>query len=83
MSLRAMEPQLPAPPEALMDQDELDDALVLAKAADGILPHFLAEQLPDADAFRQLQEKCDAELKINLIALGLAKRNEPPRRRFK
>lgn len=43
-SLRAMEPALPAPPEQLMDADELEDALELADIADGTLPHFLNEQ---------------------------------------
>ena len=45
-SLRAMEPALPAPPEQLMTGDELAHELDLAEAADGVLPHFLAEQRP-------------------------------------
>ncbi|MBB5687512.1 hypothetical protein [Sphingobium boeckii] len=43
-SLRAMEPALPAPPEQLLDAETLADELDLAEMADGILPHFLAEQ---------------------------------------
>ena len=43
-SLRAMEPALPAPAEALMPAEDLTDALTLADAADGVLPTFLAEQ---------------------------------------
>jgi hypothetical protein len=43
-SLRAMEPQLPAPPEQLLDPETLEDELILAEVADGELPHFLSEQ---------------------------------------
>ena len=49
-SLRAMEPALPAPPERLMAPEELAHELVLADAADGKLPHFLAEQRPPKTA---------------------------------
>ena len=42
-----MEPQLPAPPEALMDAEAFEEALDLADAAEGIFPPFLAEQSPD------------------------------------
>jgi hypothetical protein len=45
-SLRAMEPELPAPPDQLMEPEELDDALTLADVGDGTLPHFLSEQRP-------------------------------------
>jgi hypothetical protein len=45
-SLRAMEPQLPAPAETLLDPETLADELTLADAADGNLPRFLAEQRP-------------------------------------
>lgn len=43
-SLRAMEPALPAPPEALLDPETFADELELADIADGVLPHFLSEQ---------------------------------------
>lgn len=43
-SLRAIEPQLPAPAEELLGDEGLEDALALADAADGVLPQFLAEQ---------------------------------------
>jgi hypothetical protein len=43
-SLRVMEPQLPAPPEELLDAETLEDELILAEVADGKLPHFLSEQ---------------------------------------
>jgi len=49
--LREMEPSLPAPPEQLMQPEELDDALDLADLADGQLPHFYTEQRrPKTDA---------------------------------
>jgi hypothetical protein len=43
-SLRAMEPQLPAPPEELLGIETLADELEIAEIADGKLPHFLHEQ---------------------------------------
>ena len=43
-SLRAMEPQLPAPPEELLDAATLQDELEMAVIADGILPHAWSEQ---------------------------------------
>jgi hypothetical protein len=45
-SLRAMEPALPAAPEQMLGPETLADELVLADAADGVLPHFLREQRP-------------------------------------
>jgi hypothetical protein len=49
--LRDMEPQLPAPAEALIDADTLADELVLADVADGDVPDFLSEQhRPKSDA---------------------------------
>jgi hypothetical protein len=44
--LSALEPRLPAPPEQLLDPDDLDAALQIADAADGTLPSFLSEQRP-------------------------------------
>lgn len=46
-TLRAMEPQLPAPPEHLLGPDQLDHELQIADLADGTLPHFLNEQAPE------------------------------------
>jgi hypothetical protein len=43
-SLRAMEPQLPAPPEELLDAETLAAEIEIADIADGVLPHFLTEQ---------------------------------------
>ena len=44
VTLREMEPALPAPADALLDADTLDHELLLADVADGTLPHFLREQ---------------------------------------
>ena len=57
--LRALEPPLPAPPETLLDADTFDDELVLADAADGVLPHFLNEQRAPKSPERLLREKID------------------------
>lgn len=46
-SLRAMEPQLPAPAEQLLDPETLAAELALADMADGELPHFFNEQRPE------------------------------------
>ncbi|HEX8556356.1 MAG TPA: hypothetical protein VF695_16765 [Sphingomonas sp.] len=56
-ALRAMEPALPAPAEAMMTPEDLNDALVLAEVADGVLPRFLTEQRPPKSA---AQLKADA-----------------------
>lgn len=58
-TLRAMEPQLPAPPEELLGRETLADELEIANAADGVLPQFLSEQHPP---------KSDAQLKAGEIA---------------
>lgn len=55
-SLRAMEPQLPAPAEGLLDAETLTAELHLADVADGVLPHFLSEQAP-----RKTKERLRAE----------------------
>ena len=58
-SLRAMEPQLPAPPETLLDPETLSGELEIADVADGVLPHFLSEQRPG---------KSDARVQADAIA---------------
>ncbi len=58
-SLRAMEPQLPAPPEELLGEGGVEEALAIADAADGVLPQFLSEQHP---------AKSDAQLEAEEIA---------------
>jgi hypothetical protein len=55
-SLRAMEPQLPAPPETLLDSETLEHELEIADIADGVLPHFLSEQRPPKTAARAAAE---------------------------
>lgn len=58
-SLRAMEPQLPAPAEDLLGPETLADELEIAEAADGVLPQYLPEQHP---------RKSEAQLKAEEIA---------------
>lgn len=58
-SLRAMEPQLPAPAETLLDPETLESELTLADAADGVLPHFLSERRPRKSA-RKLEAEARA-----------------------
>lgn len=55
-SLRAMEPPLPAPPEALLDPETLEAEIEIAEIADGTLPQFLSEQHP-----RKSEEQIKAE----------------------
>jgi hypothetical protein len=43
-TLRAMEPQLPAPPEEMLGAGTLESELLTADIADGKLPHFYSEQ---------------------------------------
>ena len=69
-SLRAMEPALPAPAQELMAPDELADALVLADVADGMLPHFLAEQRPAKSAERLAAEEAAARTARGAAALA-------------
>lgn len=58
-ALRAMEPALPAAPEAMLDPDTLEAELEIADIADGKLPHFLTEQGP---------VKSDAQLHAEKVA---------------
>ena len=72
-SLRAMEPQLPAPVEHLFDPETLAAELEFADAADGELPHFFTEQRPvktdaqiaDAEWAAQLDRGKAASDKLN------------------
>lgn len=61
--LRAMEPQLPAPAEALLGAETLSGELEIADIADGRLPHFLNETRP---------EKTEAQLAAEQYARGKA-----------
>lgn len=60
-ALRAMEPELPAPVEELLDPGQLATDLLTAEVADGTLPRFLSEQrTPErlrADALAAQQER--------------------------
>jgi hypothetical protein len=63
-SLRAMEPQLPAPVDELLDTQTLNDEIAIADSADGMLPGFLFEARPvksaarlDAEAVAAQQER--------------------------
>lgn len=70
-ALRAMEPEPPAPPETLADDGDLENDLLTAEAADGVLPHFLSEQraakspeqlrAEKAAAFHELGARADAK----------------------
>ena len=75
-SLRAMEPQLPAPPEQLLGPERLADELELADAADGRLPHFLSEQRPAKSPERVEAEARAAQEKRGEAAWEKARRNE-------
>ena len=59
-SLAALEPQLPAPAEDLLDPEALADELEIADAADGSLPRFLSEQRPAKSAARIAIEAAQA-----------------------
>ncbi|MBL0922946.1 MAG: hypothetical protein IBJ12_00570 [Sphingomonadaceae bacterium] len=61
-SLRAMEPQLPAPPEEMLGPETLGDELQMADAADGVLPSFLSEQRPGKSEERLADEEFAARL---------------------
>ena len=60
-SLRAMEPQLPAPAETVLGAQELEHELMIADAADGVLPHFLAEQRSPKSAARMAADEIAAQ----------------------
>lgn len=75
-SLRAMEPQLPAPPEQLLDPETLADELELADIADGQLPHFLTEQRPPKTAARIEAERIAAEDALGKAACEKSDRKE-------
>jgi hypothetical protein len=75
-TLRAMEPQLPAPPEEMLDPDTLAMELDVADIADGKLPHFYSEQRwPKSD--EQLKaEEIAAQHERGRIANEKANRQE-------
>ena len=69
-SLRAMEPALPAPPEQLLDPEELAHELQLAEVADGTLPHFLREQRPPKTAAQIKAEEHAARMARGAAAIA-------------
>lgn len=73
-SLRAMEPALPTPPEALLDPETFADELELADVADGVLPRFLSEQRAPKSAARLAAE--EAAARDARGATALRKRDE-------
>lgn len=75
-ALRAMEPQLPAPPEELLDPGQLEDDLATADIADGTLPQFLSEQRPAKSPERLRAEAITAQRERGKIADAKMKRGE-------
>ncbi len=74
--LRAMEPQLPAPPEELLDAETLATELDIAEIADGKLPHFFNEQRPAKTAARIKAEERAAQDKRGEAAWEKVQRKE-------
>ncbi len=75
-SLLAMEPQLPAPVDELLDPDTLAGELEIADIMDGTLPDFLSEQRPQKSAERIEAEEWAATLKRGQAANEKMNRNE-------
>ena len=67
-ALRAMEPPLPAPVEDLVDPDQLETDLLCAEIADGVLPHFLAEQRAAKSPERLRAEELAAQVERGRLA---------------
>jgi len=62
-----MEPQPPAPPETLADNGDLENDLMVAEIADGVLPPHLSEQRAPKSP-----EQLRAEAAADLLARGEA-----------
>jgi hypothetical protein len=75
-SLRAMEPQLPAPAEELLDAETLEHELQLADMADGTLPQFLSEQRPPKSRARLEAEARAAQEARGAAACAKSDRKE-------
>lgn len=67
-ALRAMEPELPAPPEELLGPEQLEDDLLTAEIADGKLPDFFAEQRPAKTAEDERREELAARYERGRLA---------------
>lgn len=75
-ALRAMEPEPPAPPQELLDPDQLADDLLTAEIADGKLPHFLAEQRPAKSAAALRHDELAAQYERGRLANDKSNRGE-------
>ena len=75
-SLRAMEPQLPAPSEELFDPVTLANEMELANAADGALPQFLSEQYPPKSEAQLKAEEITAQAARGKVAWEKVERGE-------
>lgn len=75
--LRAMEPELPAPPEELLDPDQLANDLLTAEAADGKLPRFFSEQRPAKSPEALRHEELAAQYERGRLAKEKQSRGEP------
>jgi hypothetical protein len=75
-SLRAMEPPLPAPPEALLDPETLEAEIEIAEIADGTLPQFLSEQHPPKSEEQIKAEEIAAQHARSKIACEKSERGE-------
>ena len=74
--LRAMEPELPARPEELLDPDQLETDLLTAEVADGKLPQFLSEQRPARSPEAMRHEELAAQYERGRLANEKSKRME-------
>lgn len=77
-SLRAMEPQLPAPPADLLGLDTFADELEIADIADGVLPRHLSEQRRAKSAERLEAEAFTAQIERGKAACEKEARGEGP-----
>lgn len=67
-ALRAMEPELPAPAEALLGAEQLEHDLLCAEIADGKLPQHHSEQRPASSPERLRAEAIAAQLERGRLA---------------
>lgn len=75
-ALRAMEPELPAPVDELLDADQLENDLLVAEIADGKLPGFLSEQRSPKSPERLRAEALAAQIERGRIADEKQRRKE-------
>lgn len=67
-ALRAMEPELPAPAEALLGPEQLEHDLLCAEIADGKLPQHHSEQRPAKSPGQARAERIAAQLERGRLA---------------